>query len=248
MNDFAAALAPRSDQINASDLLAGDMTIIIAGVKVTPGTEQPVSISLQGHSKVWRPCKSTGRILMAAWGADTAKYVGRAVQLYLDPKVKWGGLEVGGIRIRAISHIDEDLRIVLAESKQVRKPVTVKRLGLKADAPPPPAPKYTAETAIARATEKARSGTDAFRVWYNSDDGKDCRETRALTPEVMLTLRDIASKADAAKDADPFGLPPIVDAPLDTRATTATDAELSDAAAREQAAVDLLERIDRGGA
>ncbi len=209
MNDFATAIAPKSDQINASDLIAGDMTVTIAGVKVTPGTEQPVSITLQGHSKVWRPCKSTGRILMAAWGADTAQYVGRSVQLYLDPKVKWGGLEVGGIRIRAISHIENDLRIVLAESKQVRKPVTVKRLDIDATKQKAPASAYTPEIAIRAAEHQAQRGTDAFREWFNTEDGKSCRATQAFTADVMLTLRDTATKADAARDDDPFGLPPV---------------------------------------
>jgi len=221
MNDFTAALAPKSDQINAQDLLGGDMTITITGVKVTPGTEQPVSISFKESGKVWRPCKTTGRILMAAWGADTSTYAGRKVQLYLDEDVKWGGLKVGGIRIRAISHISEDLRIVLAESKQVRKPVTVKRLVAKQAQPAKQAVEYTVETALERATAKAKEGTDAFRAWFNTDDGKDCRATGALTPEAMLKLRKEATKADTGEVEDPFGLPPI-----DEVSTTATDTEI----------------------
>lgn len=221
MNDFTAALAPKSDQINASDLISGDMTITITGVKVAMEKDQPVSISFKESSKVWRPCKTTGRILMAAWGADTSIYAGRQVQLYLDEDVKWGGLKVGGIRIRAVSHIDGDLRIVLAESKQVRKPVTVKRLGQQPSGPARQEAQYTAETAIERATAKAKEGTDAFRVWYNTDDGKDCRATGALTPDAMLKLRTTATNADATKEEDPFGLPPI-----DEVSTTATDPEI----------------------
>ena len=228
MNDFAAAMAPKSDQINAQDLIGGDMTIIITGVKVTPGFEQPVSISFQGSDKVWRPCKSTGRVLMAAWGADTSQYAGRSVQLYLDPKVKWGGLEVGGIRIRALSHIDEDLRLVLAESKQVRKAVTVKRLVQQQATP---ATQMDPATAIARATQIAASGTDAFRAWFNTDEGKACRKTGALTQEAMLTLRDIASKADAERQDDPFGLPSVSDDPAFSN--TATDAEIEAQIRRE---------------
>lgn len=222
MNDFAAAMAPKSDQINAQDLLGGDMTITITGVKVTPGTEQPVSISLQGFNKVWRPCKTTGRILMAAWGADTSKYAGRSVQLYLDPKVKWGGLEVGGIRIRALSHISEEMRIVLAESKQVRKPVTIKPLAMQETKPQPSsASQYDATAALAQATAIAGKGVAVFRDWYNSDDGKACRETKALTPDAMLTLRSVATAADEAMAADPFGLPPLAADPR-----TATDPEI----------------------
>lgn len=212
MNDFEAALAPKSDQINSSDLIGGDMTITIVSVKVTPGTEQPVSISFKESAKVWRPCKSTGRVLMAAWGADTAQYAGRSVQLYLDPKVKWGGMEIGGIRISAISHIEDDLKIVLAESKQVRKAVIIKRLATQRDATQDQAAKYNANTALQQATAIAHKGTAIFRDWYNSEDGKQCRATKALTPEAMLSLRDIATAADAACDTDVFGLPVLSDA------------------------------------
>lgn len=202
MNDFQAALAPKSDQINAQDLIAGDMTVTIAGVKVTPGTEQPVSIRLEGMDKVWRPCKTTGRILMAAWGPDTSIYPGRSVQIYLDPEVKWGGMKVGGIRIRAMSHIDGELRLALAESKQNRKLVVVKPLaGAPRRADPPrtvqPAQGAAGEgRAVKLAKAAAERGTDAFRAWFNSDEGKECRASGELTPAVMGECKMIASGAD----------------------------------------------------
>jgi hypothetical protein len=89
-------IEPKSDQINADDFMGGPKTYRIAGVSITPGSEQPVTIDLEG-SKPWRPCKSMSRLLVAAWGADAKEYAGRSVTLYRDPKVKWGGLEVGGM-------------------------------------------------------------------------------------------------------------------------------------------------------
>jgi hypothetical protein len=215
MNDFQAVLAPKSDQINAQDLIAGDMTITIRSVKVTPGTEQPVSISFEGSDKVWRPCKTTGRILMAAWGADTSVYAGRSVQLYLDPEVKWGGMKVGGIRIRAMSHIDSELRLALAESKQNRKIFAVKPLvaGVARRADPSPIDAATdaalrdANPTVAKAKAAARKGTAAFREWFNSDEGKDCRATGYLTPHVLAECKAIASGADNLAERmanDPF--------------------------------------------
>ena len=170
MNDFQAALAPKSDQINAQDLIAGDMTVTIAGVKVTPGTEQPVSIRLEGMDKVWRPCKTTGRILMAAWGPDTSVYPGRSAQLYLDPEVKWGGMKVGGIRIRALSHIDSELQLALAESKQNRKLFKVKPLaGAPRRADPPRQSNAGPSTEIsATAKAEAEKGSNAFREWLKT--------------------------------------------------------------------------------
>jgi hypothetical protein len=227
MNDFAAALAPKSDQINALDLIAGDMTITITGVKIMPGTEQPVSISFQGSAKVWRTCKTTGRILMEAWGDDTSVYPGRSVQLYLDPKVKWGGLEVGGIRIRALSHIENDMRTITAESKQVRRPVTIKKL-VAAKAPDPVAPP-TDYPALAKVA--ARRGKEAFVQWWNSPDGK---AGRAAGLTVTDELKKIIADADAAIADDPFGLPPITDPTPDQLA--AAEAEAKRAA--DQAAVE----------
>ena len=132
--DMSKVIEPRSDQINADDFMSGPQTFTLEDVSISPGTEQPVSIRLQGEKKVWRPCKSTSRVLVAAWGPDASKYAGRSVTLYRDPTVKWGGLEVGGIRISHLSHIDKTLVLALTASKGNRKPVTIKPL---ADVPAP---------------------------------------------------------------------------------------------------------------
>lgn len=122
MNDMSQVIIPRSDQINAEDFLAGPATFTIEGVAISPGTEQPVSIKLLGEPRVWRPCKSMSRVLVAAWGPDANAYAGRSVTLYRDPKVKWGGLEVGGIRISHMSHIERDMVMSLTATKGKRAP------------------------------------------------------------------------------------------------------------------------------
>lgn len=221
MNDLASVLAPKSDQINAQDLIGGDMVVTIVGVKITPGTEQPVAIRIEGTEKVWRPCKTTGRILMAAWGADTAKYVGRSAHLYLDPTVKWGGLAVGGIRIKALSHIDAELRLAVAESKQVRKVVSIKPLVIAA-----PASKAADDAVMAEARAIAATGTDAFKAWFKANPAKR-PECTGIMPELQKTCAD----ADAAVNDDPFGLPPLAPA-------QSTDADISAQIAAEIAARD----------
>jgi len=122
MNDMSQVIIPRSDQINAEDFIAGPATFIIEGVAISPGTEQPVNIKLIGEPRVWRPCKSMSRVLVAAWGPDANAYVGRSVTLYRDPKVKWGGLEVGGIRVSHMSHIERDMVMSLTATKGKRAP------------------------------------------------------------------------------------------------------------------------------
>lgn len=126
--DMSAVIVPKSDQINADDLIAGPRTYTIEAVRIEPGTEQPVNIKLSGEQRAWRPCKSMSRVMVAAWGPDAKVYPGRMVTLYRDPKVKWGGLEVGGIRIGAMSHIERELMIQLTATKGKRAPHIVKPL------------------------------------------------------------------------------------------------------------------------
>lgn len=126
-SDMSKVIQPKSDQINADDFLSGPRTFRIKSVSITPGTEQPVTIQLE-DSKPWRPCKSMSRLLVAAWGPDAKVYAGRSVTLYCDPKVKWGGMEVGGIRVSHMSHIDTDLVLALTMTKGKKAPTRVKPL------------------------------------------------------------------------------------------------------------------------
>lgn len=139
--DMTGVIVPKSDQINADDFLSGPRTFKIKSVAINPGTEQPVTIALE-DSKPWRPCKSMSRLLVAAWGPDAKEYAGKSVTLYCDPKVKWGGMEVGGIRVSHMSHIDTDLVLALTMTKGKKTPTRVKPLraetvALKVVAPTP---------------------------------------------------------------------------------------------------------------
>jgi hypothetical protein len=128
MNDMAQTIIPKSDQLNADDLIAGPITIKITGVTIKPG-EQPVAISYEGDKgKPYKCCKSMARILVSAWGADSKNYVGRSLTLYRDPAVKWGGMEVGGIRISHMSDIDSAMTMALTVTRANKKPFTVKPL------------------------------------------------------------------------------------------------------------------------
>lgn len=128
MNDMTSVIIPKSDQINADDLIAGPITVTIRDVQIKGGQEQPVSIAMEGQDKVYRPCKSMSRVLVAMWGPDAKQYVGRSMTLYRDPAVKWGGMAVGGIRISHMSHIPEAKTMALTETRAQRKPFTVKPL------------------------------------------------------------------------------------------------------------------------
>ncbi len=141
--DMTPAIVPKSDQISSDDFLSGPMTYQIEAVHITPGTEQPVNIKMVGEKRFWRPCKSMSRVLVAAWGPDAKVYVGRSVTLYRDPTVKWGGMEVGGIRVSHMSHIERDMLLQLSVTKGKRAPTIIKPL--LAEVAPIKAAKQTAE-------------------------------------------------------------------------------------------------------
>jgi hypothetical protein len=157
---MSQVIIPRSDQLNAEDFLAGPRTYTIEAVAIQPGTEQPVNIRLAGETRAWRPCKSMSRVLVSAWGPDANAYTGRSVTLYNDPKVKWGGMEVGGIRISHMSHIERDMLLQLTATKGKRAPHVVKVL---ANAP---APAQSGETAA----DWARAHLDAIDAAANTED------------------------------------------------------------------------------
>ena len=190
-NDMSQVIQPKSDQINADDLIGGPMDVTIEGVNIESKTEQPVSVRLKGMQKVYRPCKSMARVMVQAWGADASKYAGRSMTLYRDPKVKWGGLEVGGIRISHMSHIDAPLSLMLTQTRSQRAPFKVQVMQAPSqDAPPPPAPDNA--TDLARAA--AAKGKAAFTAWWNSDEGKLCR---VAAQPIMAELQAAVAEADA---------------------------------------------------
>ena len=131
MTDLSKACEPKSDQLNADDLISGPITIKITAVKVNE-SDQPVAINYEGdNGKPWKPCKSSLRTLIAGWKtSDGDKFVGRSVTLCLDPEVTWAGQAVGGIRISHMSDIKSDLRLMITVSRGKKKPCTIKRLNV----------------------------------------------------------------------------------------------------------------------
>lgn len=133
--DIADTLAPKSDQMDYEDLIAGERTLTISGISRGPSAEQPVNVSFAEFDRPWRPSKGMRRVLVAAWGADASKYVGRKVTLFGDPKVRWAGQEVGGIRLRALSHIDKPLTVALTVTRGKREPFIIQPLAETVNAP-----------------------------------------------------------------------------------------------------------------
>lgn len=130
MIDMTSTIEPKSDQLNSDSLLSGPMTIKIVKVSANPdSSEQPISIFYaEDMSRPFKPCKTIRRLLVALWGKDATQYVGRSLTLYRDPTVKFGGMEVGGIRCSHMSHIEKQVSVALTATRGSKKITTVKPL------------------------------------------------------------------------------------------------------------------------
>jgi len=149
-SDLRDAIKPKSDQLNSDDLISGPRTIRITRVVKMQSGEQRVHIYFEGDDgKPWKPCITMTRVLVEAWGPDSKQFVGRSVTLYRNPKVKWAGLEVGGIELSHLSHIERDFVTAVTVTKGKRKGHLVKVLQ---DAPP--APKQSPKPAGTQAASK----------------------------------------------------------------------------------------------
>lgn len=131
--DMTESLAPKSDQLDAVDLLGGPRTFTIERVS-KHNAEQPFNFHLAEFPRVWRPGKSMRRVIVAAWGGKVSAYVGQRITLYCDPAVEFGGAAVGGTRISHMSGIDKPLKVPLLIKKGRSAMFTVQPLK---DAPKP---------------------------------------------------------------------------------------------------------------
>ena len=147
--DIGETLAPKSDQLDAIDLLSGSRIFTVTDV--TKGNaEQPVQIHLAEFPRPWRPGVTMRRLLFKLWGGQGSEYVGRQVELYNDETVTFGPDRTGGIRIRAMSHIGNKARTeTLPISRGKYGKFTVQPLADPAPAAPTPEPLTDAMIACA---------------------------------------------------------------------------------------------------
>lgn len=151
--DISDTLDPKSDQLDAVELIGGPRIFTIEGVS-RGSAEQPVNITFQDFPRDWRPGKSMRRVLVACWGPDASKYVGRKVELFCDPEVRFGGIATGGTRISRLSHIDKPKSLALLVARGKSAVFTVNPL------PDAPAPNPNAEKIAALRAEWHEADAD----------------------------------------------------------------------------------------
>lgn len=129
VRDLRDTIVPKSDQLNAEQLLGGPITITVSEVRRGGGEEQPVVIHYHGDGgRPYKPCKSMRKVLVYAWGPDGSQWVGKSMTVYNRPDVKFGGEEVGGIRISHLSHIDRDIAVSLTATRGRKEQTRIRRI------------------------------------------------------------------------------------------------------------------------
>jgi hypothetical protein len=135
ISDLRPTIVPKSDQLNAEQLLAGPMTITVTEVRVGSGDDQPISVHyVNDGGRPYKPCKTMRKVLILAWGHDARNWAGRSMTLYNDPNVKFGGMEVGGLRISHLSDIERDIKVSLTATKGKKAPHVIGLLPPQANA------------------------------------------------------------------------------------------------------------------
>jgi hypothetical protein len=118
VSDLRPTIVPKSDQLNAEQLLGGPMTIRVTDVRVGGGEEQPIHVHYEGENgRPYKPCKTMRKVLILGWGPDGREWIGKSMTLYNDPQVKFGGAEVGGIRISHMSDIERAIQVSLTATR-----------------------------------------------------------------------------------------------------------------------------------
>ena len=182
MTDLSDTITPKSDQLNADDLVCGAITIKITGVEKKKDPQQPTWLRYEGdNGKPYKPCLSMRRVLIEAWGDNGDAYIGRSMTLYRDKEVVYGGKKQGGIRISHLSHIGEEMNTLLTVRRGFREPYVVKPLVVSKK-------EITAEDKKAAAEKKAREIKAAIATAQDA----------AAVEQVLVTHTDAIDRLVAA--------------------------------------------------
>ncbi|MEV6879704.1 hypothetical protein [Amycolatopsis sp. NPDC051128] len=193
--DLSGTIAPKSDQLDAVDLIPGPRTFTIT--KVSEGNdEQPVNIMFAEFPRPWRPGKSMRRVLVACWGSDAATYVGRRVTLYCDPDVRFGGQAVGGTRISHLSHLKKRKQVPLLIAKGRSAIFVVEPLAETTEGRPAEQVDWDAELA------NAAGDVAALKALYKRA-GQLEPNNHALGERIAKAGKDAAAAASTPDDGEP---------------------------------------------
>lgn len=193
--ELRASVTPKSDQLNADDLIGQSRTITVTSIKAG-SADQPVVIHYQGdNGRPYKPCKSMRRVLIAAWGDNGADWVGRSMTLYQDPAVKFGGVAVGGIRISHLSDIQKSTVFMLTTTRSKRSPYTVEPLVIASY------PDADFDANLPKWSDAVTSGKLTHDALIDRINGAG---KGRLTDDQVKKIREISAKQPAVAGSDGF--------------------------------------------
>lgn len=189
VSNLKDTIVPKSDQLNADQLIGGPMTITVAAVR-RGNSEQPITVHYANEAgRPYKPCLTMRKVLIFAWGEDGEAWVGKSMTLYNKRDVKWGGVEVGGIRISHMSHIEGDIKLSLAVTRGKKDPVIIKRLDVRD-------PTIAARTALEQAS---RGGMASLRAAWDALPGP----VKTAIGGCPADLKARAQEVDVANEPPP---------------------------------------------
>ena len=141
MADIEKAIEPQSDRQNAVDYMAGPKVFTVAGTSDYRDDKGRARVNIhlaEAPDRPFKPSATNLRLVTIGWGKDDTVWPGRRIKLALDPEVTFGREKVGGVRVVALSHIDQPYTAKLPVTRGKKAEYRVEILP---DAPPvPPIP------------------------------------------------------------------------------------------------------------
>lgn len=138
MANIAKAIEPRSDQQNAVDYQTGGPRVFtVAGTSdyLDDKRNPKVAVHLvEAPDRPFKPSATNLRLIVIGWGQDDTTWVGRRIKLDLDPEVTFGREKVGGIRVVALSNMEQPFTAKLPTTRGKKTEYRVEKLD---DAPLP---------------------------------------------------------------------------------------------------------------
>jgi len=193
------AAKPKSNQLNAVDLIGTKIIVKILKVEVDLSKEQNTKVFIEGldgkKMQPMMPSKNMKWVFIEAWGDDENTYGGKYVELFRNPKVKWAGEEVGGVFISRVSHIKAPFTFIYRPSKGKMERIEIGRIDPSEFGGVAVAPAI--DPAVKEAGEKAaEGGVASYVAWKDSIDPK-VKET--IKP-YHAHWQEVAKAADAKKE------------------------------------------------
>lgn len=180
MANIAKAIEPRSDQQNAVDYLTGARVFTVAGTSdyLDDKRNPKVAVHLvEAPDRPFKPSATNLRLIVIGWGQDDTTWVGRRIKLDLDPEVTFGREKVGGIRVVALSNMEQPFTAKLPTTRGKKAEYRVEKL----DEPvAPPIPAF--------ATQE-----DAYTYWTQRRDA-------GATPAELAAIQAAAPQTPAAEE------------------------------------------------